>query len=54
MRILSETVSFGGGLDVLVMSAGIISYGTVEDTTLDAWREMFDTNVEPVFRLRVR
>ena len=50
-RIVKETVSFGGGLDVLVLSAGIISYGTVEDTTLDAWREMFDTNVEPVFRL---
>ena len=34
-----------GGLDVLVNSAGVIAFGTVETTTLPDWRSMFELNV---------
>jgi NAD(P)-dependent dehydrogenase (short-subunit alcohol dehydrogenase family) len=38
-------------LDVLVNAAGIIAFGTIENTTREAWQEMFDINVVSVFRL---
>ncbi len=40
-----------GGLDILVHAAGIIGFGTIENTSLEAWQEMFDINVVSVFRL---
>lgn len=48
---IEDTVSTFGGLDVLVNAAGIIGFGTIENTTLDAWQEMFDINVVSVFHL---
>jgi NAD(P)-dependent dehydrogenase (short-subunit alcohol dehydrogenase family) len=50
-RVVSESVARFGGLDVLVNAAGIISNGTVEDTTLAAWDEMLDVNLRAVFNL---
>lgn len=51
VRAIDDTVSAFGGLDVLVNAAGIIGFGTIENTTLDAWQEMFDINVVSVFHL---
>ncbi len=50
-RIVSEAAAAMGGLDILVNAAGIIANGTIESTTPEAWREMFDINVDAVFRL---
>src|SRR5215216_5363121 len=36
-RIISETIDHYGRIDVLVNSAGIISNGTIQTTTLDDW-----------------
>ncbi len=50
-RLVGETVERFAGLDHLVSSAGVIAFGTVENTTLDAWRRMFALNVEAIFDL---
>ena len=53
-RVVDETVSRFGGLDHLVNSAGVIAFGTIENTALDAWQRMFALNVEAVFdRMRL-
>jgi NAD(P)-dependent dehydrogenase (short-subunit alcohol dehydrogenase family) len=50
-RVVEETVSALGGIDVLVNAAGIIAFGTIENTTLEAFTAMFDLNVTAVFHL---
>ena len=50
-RIVDEAVSRFGGLDVLVNAAGIISTGTIETTTLEAWDEMMNINLRSAFQL---
>ncbi len=40
-----------GGLTALVNAAGIIASGTIENTTDQAWDEMFDINLRATFRL---
>lgn len=50
-RVVAETVDRFGALDHLVNAAGVIAFGTVKDTELDAWRRMFALNVEAVFDL---
>ena len=50
-RVVEETVARFGGLDHLVNSAGVIAFGTIENTGLDAWQCMFALNVEAVFDL---
>jgi NAD(P)-dependent dehydrogenase (short-subunit alcohol dehydrogenase family) len=50
-RIVSETVAYFGGLDILVNAAGTIASGTIENTTLADWRTMFEINLEAVFGL---
>jgi len=50
-RAVAALTSQHGGLDVLVHSAGIIGLGTIEDTTPEAWQQMFDINVFSVYRL---
>jgi NAD(P)-dependent dehydrogenase (short-subunit alcohol dehydrogenase family) len=50
MRSLVETaVDRYGGLDVLVCSAGIQTYGTVEDTSLADWQAVLDVNLTGMF-----
>ncbi len=49
--VVSETASRFGRLDHLVSSAGVIAFGTIENTTLDGWRRMFALNVEACFDL---
>ncbi len=50
-RLAADAVARFGRLDHLVNAAGVIAFGTVEDTTLDAWRRMFALNVEACFDL---
>lgn len=50
-RAVGQAVEWCGGLDVLVNAAGILSNGTVETTTLQAWDEMLGVNLRAVFHL---
>ncbi len=50
-RVVSETVAHFGGLDILVNAAGTIANGTLENTSLADWRDMFAINLEAVFAL---
>jgi NAD(P)-dependent dehydrogenase (short-subunit alcohol dehydrogenase family) len=40
-----------GGIDALVNAAGIIGNGTIENTTMDEWDQMFDVNLRSMFRI---
>jgi NAD(P)-dependent dehydrogenase (short-subunit alcohol dehydrogenase family) len=50
-RVVRETVSRFGGIDVLVNAAGIIGNGTIENTTMEQWDTMMNINLRSVFRL---
>lgn len=47
--LMDLAVARYGGLDILVCSAGVQTYGTVEDTTEDAWHRVLDTNLTGIF-----
>lgn len=49
--LIGATVAKFGGIDVLVNAAGIIGSGTAENTSMEAWDEMFDINLRSLFRL---
>jgi 3-oxoacyl-[acyl-carrier protein] reductase len=48
-RLVDETVSRFGGLDVLVNNAGVGKFGHVAEMSLDDWRQVIDTNLSGVF-----
>lgn len=48
-RLIRQTVSTYGGLDILVNSAGVQRYGTVVDTTEETWDEVFNINVKGMY-----
>ncbi len=50
-RIIDQTLSRFGGIDVLINAAGIIANGTIENTSLEQWDTMFDINLRSLFRL---
>jgi len=50
-RVVAETVALYGGLDILVNCAGIIAGGTIENTSLEDWRRMFNINLDAVFEM---
>jgi NAD(P)-dependent dehydrogenase (short-subunit alcohol dehydrogenase family) len=50
-RMIEATVARFGGLDLLVNAAGILTSGTIETTTLEAWDQMFDVNLRSLFNL---
>lgn len=50
-KIVHETIARFGKLDVIVNAAGIIANGTIENTTLRQWDDMFNINVRSVFYL---
>ena len=50
-RAVETAAESFGGLDVLVNAAGIISNGTVENTTLPDWDAMMNVNLRSVFHL---
>ena len=43
-RLVDDTVGHFGGLDVLVNAAGVIAYGTIEDTSLEDWQKMYEVS----------
>jgi NAD(P)-dependent dehydrogenase (short-subunit alcohol dehydrogenase family) len=49
-QLMSETVARHGGLDILVASAGIQTYGTAEDTTEEDWHAVLDVNLSGIYR----
>jgi NADP-dependent 3-hydroxy acid dehydrogenase YdfG len=51
VAILDAVTQRAGRLDVLVNAAGVIASGRIDDTKLDAWRAMFELNVDAVFHL---
>ena len=50
-RLIDAVAQRSERLDVLVNAAGVIASGRIDDTKLEAWRAMFDLNVEAVFHL---
>jgi NAD(P)-dependent dehydrogenase (short-subunit alcohol dehydrogenase family) len=48
---VAAVVEHFGGLDILVNAAGILTSGTIEETTLAAWDEMMNVNLRAVFHL---
>ena len=46
---VSTTVERFGGLHVLVNNAGVVSWGTLEDTTVAEWDRVMDVNAKGVF-----
>jgi NAD(P)-dependent dehydrogenase (short-subunit alcohol dehydrogenase family) len=51
VRLVAETVSALGGLDVLVNCAGAATSGSIEDTDPSAWEHMFAVNLTAVNEL---
>ena len=47
--VMRESVSRFGGVDVLLNSAGVFRFGTIEDTTLDEWRQTIAINLDGTF-----
>ena len=50
-RVVNDTVTNFGQIDVLVNAAGIILNGSIETTTLDDWDKMMNINLRTVFHL---
>ena len=48
-RMVADTVSAFGGLDILVANAGINIRKPPQDYTVDEWRQVIDTNLNSVF-----
>ena len=48
-RLVATAVEHFGGLDILVTSAGIQRYGTVEETSEALWDEVLDVNLKGVY-----
>jgi len=48
-NVLAETDGRLGGLHILVNCAGIVSLGTVEETTLEEWRRVHAVDLDSVF-----
>ena len=48
-RVVSTAVEMFGGLDVLVNNAAICPLGSIEDTSLETWRKVMQTNGDGYF-----
>ncbi len=48
-KIVEETISVFGRIDAIVNAAGIIASGTIENTELKDWQDMFRLNVDSIF-----
>ena len=48
-RLMQLAVQQYGGLDILVCCAGVQTYGTVEDTSEQAWHRVIGTNLTGIF-----
>lgn len=49
--LVRQTIERFGRLDVLVNNAGVVHRGTIENTTVALWDEIFDTNLRAPFIL---
>jgi NAD(P)-dependent dehydrogenase (short-subunit alcohol dehydrogenase family) len=49
--LVRATLDAFEGIDLLVNAAGVIAFGTIENTELPAWQSMFELNVTAVFHL---
>jgi NAD(P)-dependent dehydrogenase (short-subunit alcohol dehydrogenase family) len=50
-KVVAETVEAYGRIDVLVNAAGVIDNGSIEDTSLADWDQMFAINLRAPFYL---
>ena len=50
-RVVAETVSHFGGVDILFNNAGIIPRGTILETSDEMWRAALDVNLTAMFYL---
>ena len=50
-RVLEETIKKFGKLDVLVNNAGIIETGTIENTSLEQYDRIMNTNIKSIYHL---
>ena len=50
-KLIEKAVGAFGKIDILVNAAGIIMTGTIENTKLEDWDQMFEINVRSVFHL---
>lgn len=50
-NIIKETIEKLGSLDILVNNAGILEMGTIENTSLDQYDRIMNTNVRAIYQL---
>lgn len=50
-RILDETIKKYGRLDILVNNAGIIETGTIENTSMEQYDRVMNTNIRAIYYL---
>jgi NAD(P)-dependent dehydrogenase (short-subunit alcohol dehydrogenase family) len=50
-RVVESTISEFGRIDVLAANAGIISYGSVDETTDEMWANTLETNLTGIFKV---
>jgi meso-butanediol dehydrogenase/(S,S)-butanediol dehydrogenase/diacetyl reductase len=50
-RVVREAVDALGRIDVLFNNAGVVPFGTAEETPDDVWERTLDVNVDAVWRL---
>lgn len=48
-RVIQDTVTFLGGLDILINNVGIVLMGNIETTTDQEWMEIFNVNVHAAY-----
>jgi NAD(P)-dependent dehydrogenase (short-subunit alcohol dehydrogenase family) len=48
-RVFSDTQRRFGGIDILVNNAGVAAEGSVENTSLESWREVIRVNLDGTF-----
>lgn len=50
-QILNKTIEHFGQLDILVNNAGILETGSIENTDVDQYDRLFNTNVRSIYHL---